>query len=303
MQRSPCRGKLRGRAVAHRARWYSCSRTQPLACVPREQNASSKNLRGVRADAMPKHVYDGWCDFKAKDISNGRRLHVLAERDGARLKARGRIVETVLSHYEDPRHLADRVNRLGFRKAAKILVELLPKTKKARSGHVGEILATEAVPAILPEFEIPIKRLRWLDGRESALRGEDVIGIALEQKRVRFLKGESKSRAALSPNVVAEARKALRANEGRPSQHAMGFVMHRLLETGRKDLALIFEDHLLLKTIADEDLVHLLFGLSGNDASAALKADLEAYSGKIEQHSVNFRIEDHQDFIASVYKK
>lgn len=252
---------------------------------------------------MPKHLYDGWCDFKAKDISNRRRLHLLAERDGARPKSHSRIVETVLSHYEDPRYLADRIKRLGFNKAAKVLEGFLPQTKKARSGHVGEILATEVVPAILPAFDIPIKRLRWLDGRESALRGEDLIGIAREQKRICFLKGESKSRATLSPGVVAEARKALKANEGRPSQHAMAFVMHRLLEMGQKDLALIFEDHLLLKSIANEDLVHLIFGLSGNDAKAAFQADLEAYSGKIEQHSVNFRIEDHQDFISSMYKK
>jgi hypothetical protein len=252
---------------------------------------------------MPKHLYDGWCDFKVKDISNGRRLHLLAERDGSRLKAHGRIVDTVLSHYEDPGHLADRMKRLGFNKAAKILEGFLPETKKARSGHVGEVLATEVVPAILHDFEIPIKRLRWLDGRESALRGEDLIGIACEQKRIRFLKGESKSRVSLGPAVVAEARKALKANKGRPSQHAMAFMMHRLLEAGKKELALIFEDHLLLRSIADEDLVHLVFGLSGNDASAAFQADLEAYSGKIEQHSVNFRIEDHQNFIASIYKK
>lgn len=252
---------------------------------------------------MPKHLYDGWCDCKAKNISNGRRLHVLTEIDGARLKAHGRIAETVLSHYEDPRFLADRIKRLGFKKAAKILQGILPTTPKARSGHVGEILASEVVPAILPDFQIPIRRLRWLDGRESALRGEDLIGIAQEQKRIRFLKGESKSRAALTPAVVAEARKALKANKGRPSQHAMAFVMHRLLEMGKKDLALIFEDNLLLKTIGEEDLVHLLFGLSGNDAAAALQTDLEAYSGKIEQHSVNFRIEDHQDFIASMYKQ
>lgn len=252
---------------------------------------------------MSQHLYDGWCDCKATNISNGRRLHVLTEIVGARPKAHPKVVETVLSHYEDPRFLADRIKRLGFKKAAQVLEEILPKTKKARSGHVGEILATEAVPAVLPEFEIPIKRLRWLDGRESALRGEDLIGIARDPKRVRFLKGESKSRAALTPAVVAEARKALKANQGRPSHHAMAFVMHRLLETGRKDLALIFEDHLLLKSIADQDLVHLLFGLSGNDASAALQADLKAYSGKIEQHCVSFRIKDHQAFIASVYEK
>lgn len=252
---------------------------------------------------MSKHLYDGWCDSKATNISNGRRLHVFTEINGARPKANAKIINTVLSHYEDPRFLADRIKRHGFKKAAKLLEGLLPKTKKARSGHVGEILATEIVPAILPEFEVPIKRLRWLDGRESALRGEDLIGVARQQKRTRFLKGESKSRVALTPAVIAEARKALKANKGRPSAHAMAFVMRRLREMKRDDLALIFEDYLLLKTIADEDLVHLLFGLSGNDASAALKADLQAYAGKIEQHSVNFYIEDHPDFIASVYQK
>jgi hypothetical protein len=252
---------------------------------------------------MPKHLYEEWCDCEVKDIANGRRLHVLKEINGARPKAHGRIVKAVLSHYEDPTFLADRIERLGFKKAAKVLKRILPKTKTARSGDVGEILATEVVPAILPDFEIPIKRLRWKDGRESPLRGEDLIGIAHERRRVRFLKGESKSRAALTPSVVAEARKALKANNGSPSQHTMAFVMHRLFETGREELGLIFEDHLVLKTIAAADLVHLLFGLSGNDASLALQSDLKEYSGKIEQHSVNFRIEDHQDFIASVYKE
>src|SRR4051812_16635441 len=118
---------------------------------------------------MPKHLYDGWCDCQAKEISKGRRLYLLTEKDGARPKAHGKIDEMVLSHYEDPQYLSNRIKRLGFNKAAKILAELLPKTKKARSGHIGEILATEVVPAILPEFEIPINRLRWLDGRESAL--------------------------------------------------------------------------------------------------------------------------------------
>lgn len=251
---------------------------------------------------MPKHLYDGWCQFKATEVSPGRRLHLAAEIDGARAKTQALIVQTVHSHYEDPKLLAARAKRRGFKKAAKLLEKILPKTKKARSGHVGEVLATEVVSAILPNFRVPINRLRWLDGREAALRGEDVIGIALEAKRVRFLKGESKSRASLSPGVVAEARKALRANKGRPSQHAMAFVMRRLAELGQEQLSIIFEDYLLEKTIAEDDLVHLLFGLSGNDASAALQTDLEDYGGKIEQHSVNLRITDHQAFIASIYQ-
>jgi hypothetical protein len=251
---------------------------------------------------MPKHLYDGWCEIEAQAVTGGNRLHSISEIAGARAKQEARIISIVLGHYEDPQHLANRAKRVGLKRAAKILASFLPKTKKARSGHIGEILATEVVPAILPDFIVPISRLRWLDGRETALRGEDVIGVARKAGHVRFLKTESKSRVSLSPGVVAAARRALNANKGRPSQHAMGFVMHRLAELGQDDLSRVFEDYLLVRTIPDEDLVHLFFGLTGNDASAAVRADLEACKGKIEQHAVSFRIADHPDFIASLYQ-
>ena len=46
---------------------------------------------------MPKHLYDGWCDFKVKDISNGRRLHLLAERDGSAPGSLLRVIEPSFS--------------------------------------------------------------------------------------------------------------------------------------------------------------------------------------------------------------
>lgn len=252
---------------------------------------------------MPKHIYDGWCDCVSSDFSKGRRIHKFSERANTRSKVHEKIVKTVLAHYEDPKFLADRVKRLGFKKASKILATFLPVSPKARSGHLGEVFATEAVPVIAPSFGVPIRRLRWLDGREMALRGEDIIAIERGQGRTRFLKGESKSRLSLTPAVVREARAALKSHNERPSQHALSFVMHRLLESGDTALAHHLEEYLLRKTIATEDMVHLIFGFSGNDATPALSDDLAAYSGKIEQHSVNFRIEDHQDFIAAIYKK
>src|SRR5262245_1326526 len=116
---------------------------------------------------MPENLYDEWCECKAQAISAGRQLHLFSEKKGARASAQPRIKETVNSHYEDPETLAERAGRRGYEKASKLLELILPQTKKARSGHMGEILATEVVPAVLPQFEIPIKRLRWLDGRES----------------------------------------------------------------------------------------------------------------------------------------
>jgi hypothetical protein len=121
---------------------------------------------------------------------------------------------------------------------------------------------------------------------------------------VRFLKGESKSRANLGAGVIAEAREMLAANDGRPSQHALGYIMHRLFELQRDELAILFEKFMLLNSIAAKQVVHLLFTLSGNDASKALTDDLKA-CGKtdIEQHAATLRIADHQEFIASVYER
>ena len=107
----------------------------------------------------------------------------------------------------------------------------------------------------------------------------------------------------MTPSVVAEARKALNANEGRPSQHAMGFIMKVLFDRGQDELARVFEEYMLMKSISAQQLVHLTFTLSGNDASDALRADLGACDGTIQQHAIAMRIADHQEFVACVYER
>ena len=253
--------------------------------------------------AMAATLFKEWCETKKIDVTNRHKLHIFSEKEGARSLVETQIDDTVASHYDEPTRLADRIARLGYAKAAKILRAMLPQTLRARSGQLGEILATEAVPAVLKSFEIPIKRLRWSDGREMALRGEDLLGISIKDKPVRFLKGESKSRVSLTPSVVAEARAALTANNGRPSEHAMGFVMKVLFDRGDDELALTFEEYMLVKSIAAEQLVHLTFVLSGNDASNALTRDLKGCNETIEQHAVALRIADHKDFVAAVFDR
>jgi len=252
---------------------------------------------------MLNNLFEEWCEHRHINVADGRKLYLLKEKDGARPTIEKKLDDTVASHYEEPKRLADCIARRGYVKAAQLLNEMLPQTKKARSGDLGEILATEAVSAFLNPFQIPIKRLRWRDGRESAMRGEDLIGIAQEHGRVRFLKGESKSRSNLTPSVLIEARKALKTNDGRPTQHTMGFVMNRLLDQGQEDLALVFEDYMLIKTIALQDLIHLIFTLSGNNASVNLESDLRNCDDSIEQHSIALCIPDHQNFIASIYER
>jgi hypothetical protein len=153
---------------------------------------------------------------------------------------------------------------------------------------MGEILLTEAVPELVPPFVVPLKRLRWLDGRNMALRGEDLIGVAQSGGSVRFLKAESKSRIALSASVVGEARAALNHHDGRPSVHSMLFV---------------FDEYAHRRDLSGAQLVHLSFGLSANDSAQLFTNDLQNCGNEIEQQAIGLVIQDHADFIKGVYDR
>jgi hypothetical protein len=129
----------------------------------------------------------------------------------------------------------------------------MPRTPRARSGELGEILATELVVEHT-DFMVPVRRLRYKDGREMALRGDDFIGIKVDaENNLYFLKGESKSRAVLAAATISEARQALTRDDGRPTATSILFVADRLLEgegerreLGRKIMKVLVEQSLQL---------------------------------------------------------
>ena len=196
------------------------------------------------------------------------------------------------------------LERFGKTAAATLIREKLPDAKSIRSGDLGEILATEYITEHT-SYTVPIKRLRWKDHRNMAMRGEVVIGIDRQPgtRPLRFLKTEAKSRANLAASVVAEARAALDKDNGLPSAHALAFVSERLMETGDKDLADAIDDAQLKRGISVQSVSHLLFTFSGNDPTPQLRSSLEKYSGTIPQHSVGLRMVAHVDFVRNVYEK
>lgn len=177
---------------------------------------------------MPDDLFSPWC-IRSTAERGQHRLEILRERRGGQVTALSKLETVVPSHYDDPTRMAERARRLGASAVAKVLREQLPRSKRAQSGDLGEILATEYVNRKLP-FAVPVKRLRWKDGRELALRGDDLIGFRTTRDRLHLLKGEAKSRASLATSVLNGAVKALRMNRGRPSAHALAFVMQRLLD-------------------------------------------------------------------------
>jgi hypothetical protein len=211
----------------------------------------------------------------------------------------------VPAHYASEEQVARALARLGKPAAAALIQGKLPTTKAIRSGDLGEIYATEWIDAHSGGYRAPIKRLRWKDHRNMAMRGDDVIGILqdAQTQRLHFLKTEAKSRAMLTATVLTEARASLDKDGGLPSAHALSFISARLLELDNLPLADAIDDALLKHGIPAQNVRHLLFTFSGNAPDALLTASLRRYPGPINQWGIGLRVEGHAAFIGAVYDR
>jgi Cap4 SAVED domain len=249
-------------------------------------------------------LFDKWCT-STEDGTNRKRLWKLSERPNGRNAVRVELGQRVRAHYDRLDRIADDVAALGYAGAAEILREILPRTKKARSGDLGEILASELVEERM-DFNIPVRRMRYKDGREVPLRGDDFIGVGHDDEdRLRLLKGEAKSRRALGKTTITEARAALNRDDGRCTPSSLLFVANQLLERDGDDAELgrAIRNEVALRGLQPNRIDHVLFTMSGNAPPGALQEDLDA-AGPGRNHTVvNLRIEDHQEFIGETYQE
>jgi hypothetical protein len=141
--------------------------------------------------------FNDWCD--TADSKVGAHLLRILSGDPTRLNAGVAATAAVVpTHYAAGERVAGILRRLGKTEAAKFVEGKLPTSKSIRSGDLGEILATEWI-GTQGGYEVPIKRLRWKDHRNMAMRGDDVIGIRPNSQNSQpggllFLKTEAKSR-------------------------------------------------------------------------------------------------------------
>ncbi len=253
---------------------------------------------------MPLVQFNEWC-ITANAVVGDHNLSLL---NGEIDKLETGIVETaavVPGHYAAEEQVSRALARLGKTAAAALIQGKLPTTKGMRSGDLGEIYATEWIDDHCDGYSAPIKRLRWKDHRNMAMRGDDVIAINMdpESQRLRFLKTEAKSRVRLTGQVLADARTGLDKDGGRPSAHALAFISARLVELDDLPLADAIDDALLKHGIPIQNIRHLLFTFSDNDPSTLLTASLEAYQGTIPQLGVGFRVDGHATFVGAVYER
>ncbi|CAM5313870.1 hypothetical protein ATER59S_00911 [Aquamicrobium terrae] len=248
-------------------------------------------------------LFDEWCECEA-DEDGRKRLLKYTERQNGRVAIADRLPDLVRSHYDDMQRITEDIAALGYAGAAALLAERLPRTARARSGELGEIFATELVEQHLG-FSVPVRRLRYKDGREMALRGDDFIGVRLSADgELGLLKGEAKSRANLAAATIAEARTALSRDSGRPTATSLLFVADRLMEVegDGAQLGRTIRNEVANRAVPATRIDHALFTVSGNAAPQALQADLQAAGADRGQTVIHLRIEDHQDFIRVAYE-
>lgn len=247
-------------------------------------------------------MIEDWLEIETQERGDGKIMYIVTERPGVRVDMRDQLIERVRSHYDDLHNIEADIAELGFPKAAKILRKRMPIEPRQQSGEIGEILATEFMEN-QTGFRIPVRRLRYKDGRGMALRGDDFIGIKRTDAQLDYLKGEAKSGQNMAGNVISTARDRLGAEDGHPTPISLLFVSDRLLEGDEDDriLGRLIRNAVARGTIRPSNVTHGLFTLTGNDRVAELRADLDDAPIEFDHVSVNLRILNHQEFIAWVY--
>jgi hypothetical protein len=248
-------------------------------------------------------AFADWCE-EAEEAVGEHSLRVLTGVAANLILAVEATATVVPTHYASEERIAGLLDRLGKAGSAQYIRNKLPEGPRIRSGDLGEILATEYVSE-QTSFAVPIKRLRWKDHRNMAMRGDDVIGVRMREEGppLEFLKAESKSNATLTAGVVTKARYALDKDDGLPSPHALSFVADRLREAGEIETADAIDAAQLVEGILPVQVAHLLFVFCGNSPLSILKTDLTSYAGAIVQSNVGVRVATHQEFIKNVYAK
>ncbi|MFN7089082.1 MAG: Hachiman antiphage defense system protein HamA [Allorhizobium sp.] len=248
--------------------------------------------------------FNDWCDSADSPLGN-HHVRVMTGRPADAATGIQVTATAVPAHYAAEERIAAALARLGKAAAAQLITDLLPQTPQIRSGDLGEIYATEWIDAH-SGYRAPIKRLRWKDHRNMAMRGDDVIGMILDPatERLRFLKTEAKSRIDLRAQTLQEARTGLDKDGGLPSSHALSFISARLMELGI-DAPLVdaIDEALYRHGIPPESVKHLLFTFSGNSPQALLMQALQAYPGPIGQWGVGLHVDGHAAFVGAVYDR
>lgn len=250
-----------------------------------------------------KNFFDTWLTA-SEETDQRKTLWRATEAVSERSNAVSELVIRTRSHYVKDDEVAMFLDTLGYDGAAEIIRTNYPEGPTCRSGDFGEILCAEIIEEWC-DFEVPIRKLRYKDHRDQAMRGEDVIGVGeTENGQLRLLKAEAKSAQSLSTDTVQSARDGLEANLGRPTPHSLIYLARRLLDMGGEKAEL--GKRILIETVSQAvpkgHTTHCLFTITGNPAVEMIDDDFANADGTREQYIIHIQIPDHANFIEQVFE-
>lgn len=244
--------------------------------------------------------FRSWCTVGTPIPTGGHRAGLIQSYDDTTGVAT--LAAALPAAYAPSGALAAIAQRLEKGALAKYLRNKLPTEKAARSGDMGEILATSYLREEVG-YVVGPSRLIHRDHQEWAMRGDDALAAKLhaDGKPV-IVKAEAKSRTKIGKPTVAEAREGLARNEEMPSPHSLTQFADRLLGTADDDLGNAIIDLLLDDGVRPDRVGHLMFLFTSSDPSSQVAADLQAYSGPVQQLTITLRVQDHQNFISDAFE-
>ena len=243
--------------------------------------------------------FNEWCAIGSLVAIGDHQAGVLQSYDDA--KGTTILSATLPNAYAESDSLAMVAERFGKGGVAKFLRNKLPTKANARSGDMGEILATTYLHE-MRGFVVGPSRLIQRDHQEWAMRGDDVLGARLESGgQLLLAKAEAKSRKTLGESTVKDARLGLARNSELPSPHSLTQFAERLLPTTDSQIGEAVLAVQLGDGVRHERVEHMMFLFTGGDPSAHVAADLIEYSGSVSQLTVTLRVDDHQKFINDAY--
>ncbi|MFG1648511.1 Hachiman antiphage defense system protein HamA [Micromonospora sp. NPDC049275] len=249
---------------------------------------------------MDTAEFRSWCTIGTPIPTSGHRAGLIQSYDDS--TGVTALAAALPAAYAASGALAAIAERLEKDALAKYLRNKVPTEKAARSGDMGEILAT----AYLHEearYVVGPSRLIHRDHQEWAMRGDDALGAKLHSDgKPVIVKAEAKSRTKVGKPTITAAREGLARNEEMPSPHSLTQFADRLLGTADDDLGNAIIDLLLEDGVRPNRVSHLMFLFTSNDPSSQVAADLQAYSGPVPQLTITLQVQRHQEFIRDAYE-
>ena len=213
------------------------------------------------------------------------------------------LVGVIPGAYAETNSLALIAERLGKGGVAAFLRNKAPTKPSARSGDMGEILATTYVHEECG-YEVGPSRLIQRDHQEWAMRGDDVLGVKLDpHSEPELVKVEAKSRVTLGEATVKQAREGLERNNEMPSPHSLTQFAERLLSSAHAELGEAILQLQLVNGVRPSHVKHLMFLFTSSDPSRHVTTDLTDYKGSVPQRTITLRVGGHQKFITDAFDK